>query len=80
MLDLDKKITNRVSNTTRKYDTPKSLRLKKVELEQLEQFKIILKDITLSDYCSDTKALKVLIRLSKHVNINLIKKALSEIM
>lgn len=77
-IDLDKKTQKTISHTKRQYKTPKSIRMTKVELQQLEVFKDRLKELTLSEFCSDTQAFRVLLMLSKHASNTLIKKALSE--
>ena len=77
-IDLDKKTQKNISHTKRQYKTPKSIRMTKVELQQLEMFKDKLKELTLSDFCSDTQAFKVLLMLSKHSSNAVIRKALSE--
>ena len=77
-LNLNTQPSNKVLQTNRKYKTPKSVRLKKIELQQLEEFKNRIKEITSSEYCSDTQAFKILLTLSKHSTKTLIKKALSE--
>ena len=77
-IDLDKKTQENISYTKRQHKTPKSIRMTRVELQQLEKFKDRLKELTLSDFCSDTQAIRVLLMLSKHSSNAVIKKALSE--
>lgn len=79
-IDLDKRTQKNVSHTKRQHKTPKSIRMTRIELQQLEEFKDRLKELTCSDFCSDTQAFKVLLMLSKHSSSIIIKKALSEIM
>ena len=79
-IDLDKKTQKNISCTKRQHKTPKSIRMTKVELQQLEIFKDKLKELTCSDFCSDTQAFRVLLMLSKYSSNAVIKNALSEIM
>jgi hypothetical protein len=79
-ISLDNTVKKRVTNTTRKYKTPKSIRLQQNGLQQLEEFKDRLKEITQEEHCSDTKAFKILLNMTKHVNINTIKKAISDVL
>ena len=76
-LDLNIKTQKRLTSSTRRYKTPKSIRLQKSELQQLELFKNRLKDLTLSEYCSDTQAFRIMLNLTKHVNDSTLKKALA---
>ena len=79
-INLDKQTQKNISHTKRQHKTPKSIRMTRVELQQLEEFKGRLKELTFSDFCSDTQAFRVLLMLSKHASSATIKKALSEIM
>jgi hypothetical protein len=79
-INLDKQTQKNISHTKRQHKTPKSIRLTKVELQQLEELKERLKELMLSEFCSDTQAFRVLLMLSKHSSKAVIKKALSEIM
>ena len=78
-IDLDKKTQKNISYTSRQHKTPKSIRMTRIELQHLEKFKDKLKELTFSDFCSDTQAFRVLLMLSKHSSNAIIKKALSEI-
>lgn len=79
-IDLNKKTNSKITSTTRKYQTPKSFRLQKSDLEQLENFKDRLKDLTMAESCSDTRALKVMLAVMPNVQDAIIKKALSKIL
>ena len=76
-LNLTKKSKKNIYQTTRQYKTPKSFRMTQNELDVFEKFKEKLKDITMSDVCSDTQAMKVLLQISKIVSEKDLKKALS---
>ena len=79
-INLNKATHKKVTGTTRKYKTPKSIRLQQVGLQQLEDFKNRLKEITQEESCSDTQAFKVLLNMAKHVNDKTLKKAISNIL
>ena len=79
-IDLNKKTQKNISHTKRQHKTPKSIRMTRLELQQLEEFKDKLKELTLCEFCSDTQAFRVLLMLSKYSTKSIIKKALSEIM
>jgi hypothetical protein len=76
-LNLDITTRKKLTSTTRQYKTPKSIRLQQFEIQQLETFKNRLKDLTLSEHCSDTQAFKVMLRLTYYITDNALKKALS---
>ena len=79
MTELDLNITTkaRIVSTKRRYKTPKSIRLQQSELKQLEDFKNRLKDLTSEEYCSDTQAFKIMIKLTQHITDATLKKTLS---
>jgi NRPS condensation-like uncharacterized protein len=79
-IDINKATKKTLSNTIRKYKTPKSIRLQQSELQSLEDFKKRLREITQTEYCSDTQAFKVLLSSTKHINSTILKKALSDIL
>lgn len=77
-IDINKATKKTLSQTIRKYKTPKSIRLQQSELQLLENFKNKLKEITQTEYCSDTQAFKVLLNSTKYMSSTVLKKALSD--
>jgi hypothetical protein len=79
-IDLNKSTGKKVTGTARKYKTPKSIRLQQSGLQQLEDFKNKLREITKEEFCSDTQAFKVLLNMTRYVNEKTLKKAISDIL
>jgi NRPS condensation-like uncharacterized protein len=79
-IDINKATRKTLSQTVRKYKTPKSIRLQQSELQSLEDFKKQLKEITQTEYCSDTQAFKVLLSSAKYINSTILKRALSDVL
>ena len=77
-INLDKTTNKKVTGTARKYKTPKSIRLQQNGLQQLEDFKNKLKEITKEEFCSDTQAFKILLNMTKYINDEILKKAISD--
>jgi len=77
-INLDKTTNKKVTGKARKYKTTKSIRLQQNGLQQIEDFKNKHKEITKEEFCSDTQALKILLNMTKYINDEILKKAISD--
>jgi hypothetical protein len=77
MIDIDKKITKKITASSRSNLTPKSIRCSNIEMNELALLKDKILDITKANKCSDAKAFNLAVTISNLSSDTLIKKALS---
>jgi hypothetical protein len=78
MLDLNKKTNKTITKPSNKDLKPKSFRCNQSKLNELEEFRLRLEQITHSHKCSDAKAIHIAITIANMSTEAIIKKAVAE--